>query len=44
MWTEDSQEAAWLSDCVSGLEAERQRQAESTKKRAPMLRKRSRVA
>lgn len=44
MWTEDPQEAAWLSDYVSGLEIDRQRQAQFTKKRAPVLRGRSRVA
>jgi hypothetical protein len=44
MWTEDPREAAWLSDYVSGLEAEKQRQAQSTKKRAPVLRGRSHVA
>jgi len=44
MWTEDPREAARLCDYVSELEAEKQRQTQSTKKRAPALRGRSYVA
>ena len=40
-WTEDPKEAAWLSEWILGTEAEKQRKAQTAKKRAPDLRPRS---